>query len=528
LSPGDPVAHVELVELIGAGQRLCSWRARSEDGLEATVHAPIKGADDPGAEHFLAVASDLADQQKSSAIEGMLRITAVDPLATAYVGDCAPVGTLTQLAALDWKIDKQLDFAWRLCASLQRMHGAGIIHGYLEPASVLLDESIQPVLANTQAVDVAGECEKDPKVADSFRAFAAPEVRAGSEPDERSDIYSLGRLLHFMLLGEPPHESDEEIPRLDSIAKHPPGLVRIIRKCTTFDPQQRYANVAALRMDVGRCAQDKPVGLRHPDIDDLERYSGTSEAELEKDLSVPPPPKISLRPQKRKEDVAQKLEAKARAGADEEAPAGWSASQAIGFGGVGLLLLIASILAGYYGGKEPLWAFGGALVGAALLGLAPPGYGQNHKLSRTLNVLLFLAACWLLDPVAIAAESSTRYGGLTAPDVAQRVAALGELYAAGDRRFTGLDLTDGDLSGLNLQEVVLDASKLRNAKCTGTDLSKASMLNVDVAGADFSGAKLGEVDATFMKGWELSKCSEATSMPAGWVCSEGAPKLERE
>lgn len=534
-SGGDPVADVEVVEALATGAHLTCWRARRADGTEATVHAVLPGTDDATRDHFLAVAADLARQQRQRRIEGMLEIGAVDPLAAAYVGACAPLGTMLDLPVLDWDAEQQLDFAWHICAVLQRMHGAGIIHGFLRPENVLLDEALQPVLANTQAIDIAAECEENDEAGRQYRDFAAPEVRAGSEPDERSDVYSVGRLLHFALIGGAPHEPDEELPRLDSLAKAPPGLTRIVRKCTAFDPDRRYANVAALRLDLDRYRQDKPTGLRHPEIDDLARFSGRPPRDGA-EAAASPPPRISLKPRKR----VERQRASRRPSPDGAAPNGrpsaraeprspsWGPATRGVVAAVGALLLTGAVIQAYRSGSSSLLLFATSLVGAVLLGLAPPAYGTNRALSRTLNVLLCLAAVWLLDPVAVAADASPRYEGLTAAQVAERVKTLQELRAAGEVEFLSLDLAGADLQKLDLSGTVLDGSSLRDADCRGTDLSGASLLNVDVTNANFAGAELDGINATFLKGWSLARCDDSTTMPTGWRCAKGSPRLESD
>jgi uncharacterized protein YjbI with pentapeptide repeats len=138
-------------------------------------------------------------------------------------------------------------------------------------------------------------------------------------------------------------------------------------------------------------------------------------------------------------------------------------------------------------------------------------------------MLLCLTAVWLFDPVTIAAQNTSRFEGLAAADVTARVAALKKLRAAGETVFTSLDLSGADLSEVDLGGVVLDGCKLRDAKCRGTNLSKASLLNVDVSNADFGSAKLDGINPTFLKGWAFAKCDESTTMPKGWLCTDGSP-----
>jgi hypothetical protein len=225
------------------------------------------------------------------------------------------------------------------------------------------------------------------------------------------------------------------------------------------------------------------------------------------------------------------LRPSARAGPQEEdkqSPLDWTPKRALGYGIVGLLLLGGAIFTAYStGAGHPAW-IAASLIGSISLGLAFPGFGTSRKLSRVLNVLLCLMAVWLADPVSLAADNTSRFEGLAAADVTERVAALRKLRAAGETTFTSLDLSGADLSQLDLKGAVLDGCKLRDANLRGTNLSNASLLNVDVNSADFAGAELGGINPTFLKGWAFAKCDDSTTMPKGWSCPAGSPESKSQ
>lgn len=519
IQPGEHVADVEVVELLATGGGVASWLARRQDGSEATVHALTANASDEARHHFLAVASDLAAQLEHSPIEGMLKISSVDPLAGAYVGDIAPLGTVADLPVLNWDAQKQFEFLCHLCDTVQRMHAAGIVHGCLRPESVLLDGDLQPVVADTQGVDIATACQAYPAAADEHRAYTAPEVRTGRMPDERSDVYSLGRMLHYMLIGADPAEADEEIPRLDALSQCPPGLVRIVRKCTTVNPDHRYADAAALRIDLDHYAKDEPTGLNHPEIDDLARFAAR------------PAPGERL---ERGTDEEQKKLAAARREAiraREQAIKGkkspgllaWTQTRGIIFAVLGLALIVGTTVAAYFTGLEHHGLFAGSVIGSILLGLAPPGFGKNRLLSRALNVALALTAVWLGDPATYAAKRTPRFEGLKSANLEERLAKLRELRSEGEDTFFSINLDGADLSKMDFTNATLDSSTMRGANCRDADFSNASLLNVDVTNANFVGAELDGINPSFLIGWEQAKCDSSTTMPATWECRDGFP-----
>ncbi len=94
---------------------------------------------------------------------------------------------------------KGLEIARQLCAGLAAIHGSGVLHRDLKPANIMIDGRGQARITDFGISALAG----DP--ADRTRAgtpaYMAPEQLAGSGATVRSDIYSLGLVLHELLTG---------------------------------------------------------------------------------------------------------------------------------------------------------------------------------------------------------------------------------------------------------------------------------------------------------------------------------------
>lgn len=89
-----------------------------------------------------------------------------------------------------------------VCRALEHAHRRGIAHGGLSPERIILTRQgyvkvIDFVLARTTGAGT--------------EAYAAPETRRGA-PTPVSDVYSLGMVLHELLVGERPGEGDAEPP----------------------------------------------------------------------------------------------------------------------------------------------------------------------------------------------------------------------------------------------------------------------------------------------------------------------------
>ncbi len=94
----------------------------------------------------------------------------------------------------------------------------------------------------------------------------SPEQASGSsEPDPRSDIYSLGAVAYFMLAGRPAfdgegtlqvllaHMTEPVMPLSQCRLDMPEDLERVITKCLAKNRQDRYQDVVSLREALLAC-----------------------------------------------------------------------------------------------------------------------------------------------------------------------------------------------------------------------------------------------------------------------------------
>ena len=124
--------------------------------------------------------------------------------------------------------------AQQICAGLAEAHRQGVMHGGLKPANILVGQD-----GNARIVDLGTGAAAIPGTPE----YMSPEQAEGQEPDQRSDIYSLGVILYEMVTGVVPFQggsrpeilakqiNDLPVPPRAIHPDLPDSLSRVILKC---------------------------------------------------------------------------------------------------------------------------------------------------------------------------------------------------------------------------------------------------------------------------------------------------------
>ncbi len=169
---------------------------------------------------------------------------------------------------LDWCAARGLDtvarvelFA-RILDAVGRAHARGIVHRDLKPSNILVSESGEPCLLDFGVAGLLETATDRPSLTRTYgRAltpeYASPEMLRGEGIDIRSDIYSLGVVLHEMLTGvRPVRASGGEQERLT------PELRAILDQALAPAPEDRFADATsfavALRASALVTPESKP------------------------------------------------------------------------------------------------------------------------------------------------------------------------------------------------------------------------------------------------------------------------------
>src|SRR5258708_2909745 len=139
--------------------------------------------------------------------------------------------------------DKALEIARGLCSGLSAAHAKGVLHRDLKPANIMLDGRGQVLITDFGLAAMADQLHGG-RVREGTPAYMAPEQRAGREVSVRSDIYSLGLILHEMFTGKHP---DEVASNPTSIVKDlDPVVERLIFQCLQAEPRNRPSSAVAV------------------------------------------------------------------------------------------------------------------------------------------------------------------------------------------------------------------------------------------------------------------------------------------
>ncbi len=171
----------------------------------------------------------------------------------------------------------------KVCDAVQYGHQNGVIHRDLKPANLLVDgegrlKVIDFGIARCTDADVAATMDAGiPHLVGTLQ-YMSPEQTLGDskEVDTRSDVYSLGVVLHELLTGRLPYDltgkgvpesiaviREHAVKRLGEIDPRLRGDLEIIAaKAMAKDRERRYQSVAELAGDIRRHLNHEPIAAR--------------------------------------------------------------------------------------------------------------------------------------------------------------------------------------------------------------------------------------------------------------------------
>lgn len=144
-------------------------------------------------------------------------------------------------------VEKVLRYTIQIAEALQYIHSFNppIINRDIKPRNILID-----VEDKVRLVDFDIAMEYNPLLEDTCvlgtKGYAPPEQYVG-KTTPRSDIFSLGMVMHQLLTGVSPVEAPYETNLIRQYnPSYSKGLERIVEKCIRPDPDERFLNASEL------------------------------------------------------------------------------------------------------------------------------------------------------------------------------------------------------------------------------------------------------------------------------------------
>jgi eukaryotic-like serine/threonine-protein kinase len=173
-----------------------------------------------------------------------------------------------------------------LADALDHSHQRGVVHRDLKPANVLIDDHGRPRLIDfglARRFDFESDLTRDGAVVGT-PAYMSPEQALGQsrQVDERSDVYSLGVILHELLYGRRPDETGEfpatkqggtlgdsgvhsaPIPSASTDAAIPAALKKICCRATALNPAARHPTARALADELEQWLHEQRNAVGRP------------------------------------------------------------------------------------------------------------------------------------------------------------------------------------------------------------------------------------------------------------------------
>ena len=213
---------LRVLEDLGSTREGPLYRAELPTGLEVAlvILGPESGGPDPSPDP-----AAIAYQQQR--FRQLAQIRHVNVAAVLELGDVPdgpgyvvlerlagkPLsGILAERGALP--PDEAVDLVLQAAAGLQAAHKVGLVHANLSPDAVQVAQTANGPLA--KLIGFALVSSSQPALAkpidrEAGVEYASPERLAGYAPDERSDVFSLGAVLHHLLVGAPPSFGSEDL-----------------------------------------------------------------------------------------------------------------------------------------------------------------------------------------------------------------------------------------------------------------------------------------------------------------------------
>ncbi|WP_164103018.1 serine/threonine-protein kinase [Candidatus Laterigemmans baculatus] len=271
---GHQLDHFELESLIGSGGMGAVFRAR-DTRLDRTVALKVipRVGDDPELlRRFRNEAQSAArlDHPCIARVYDVGRHQEWHYIVFEYIEGTNLRDLVAREGLLD--VDDAIYYTRQVAEALDHAHRRGVTHRDIKPSNVLvtpdgLVKLVDMGLARAQQLEMSEDMTASGVTLGTFDYISPEQARDPRNVDVRSDIYSLGCTLYFVLTGRPPYPSGTVLQKLLSHGSSPPpdprlirsdlsdNLVAVLHKMLAKQPNDRYRKPLDLISDLYALAQ---------------------------------------------------------------------------------------------------------------------------------------------------------------------------------------------------------------------------------------------------------------------------------
>ena len=275
--PAEKLGHYQIIRSLGGGGMGAVFEAQDlENGRRVALKVLSQTLDSPEARQRFFREGRLAasiNHPNSVYVFGTEEIGGTPVITMELVAG----GTLEERVRRGGLMPpaEAVDAVLQIIAGLEAAQHIGILHRDIKPSNCFRDADGTIKIGDFGlSISTAVRTEPTLTATGSFLgtpAFCSPEQLRGEELNVRSDIYSVGATLFYLLTGRTPFEAKSVVPLIAAILEQPApsprrvrpelpqGLAKAVRRCLERTPGERFKSYDELRQALAPFSSTLPT-----------------------------------------------------------------------------------------------------------------------------------------------------------------------------------------------------------------------------------------------------------------------------